>query len=415
MIETKQSLPTRTKIYTIAQAVLSSLGLLSALPTAVLLLISGLFGLMSGTEMSAESGPILVYLWIVLLMAVLYGYSLATAVLRFLQRPIPKLPQRWKTPLVLTTVLLFLFSFIMAVVSSQVQWFGFVSSPFVLFLVLIPIAGFVYLGAKKLSTGSPFRTWGNITYNLSITMPLIIFLELILLLVILIFVGVWLGSNPDLMNQLMVLQERLTEGMVDAEELDTIVLGLLQNPWVLYGTVFLISVFIPLMEELFKPMALWFLVGKRLTPSQGFVGGLITGASFALLETAGSIGIPTDLEWFTLLLGRTGTGLLHITLSGLVGWGLASLFYNRNWKRALGNYVFAVLMHGVWNLFALLSGIIPVLPEPQAVGDFPYFLSQAGPFVLFALSVINLVILIRTNQKLRRQTKEQIQSAPAAA
>ncbi len=70
-------------------------------------------------------------------------------------------------------------------------------------------------------------------------------------------------------------------------------------------------------------MALWFLAGKKLTPSQGFIGGLIAGGCFALLETAGSIGVPTDLEWFTLLLGRTGTGLLHITLSGFGRLGIS--------------------------------------------------------------------------------------------
>jgi hypothetical protein len=90
-------------------------------------------------------------------------------------------------------------------------------------------------------------------------------------------------------------------------------------------------------------------------------------------------------------------------LSGLVGWGLASLFYDKNWRRAIGNYLIAVLIHGTWNLFALLSGIIPVLPDPQSVGNFPFFLSQVGPFVLFVLSLINLIILIRINHKLRRQ------------
>ncbi len=405
MIETKSDLSTRTKIYTITQAVLSGLGLLSALPTALLLLISGVMGFVGSPETSAQSGPILVYLWIVVLLVLVFAYSLLMTIFRFLHKPVPKLPKTWKTPLFIFAPILFFLSLILAIISSQVLWFGLVSSPFILVLVLIPILLFVWIGSQKLSTGSPFRTWGNITFNFSITMPLIIFLELVFVVVILVFVGVWVSSNPELLNQLMLLQEQLTEGLIDPVELETMVFDFLQNPWILNSAILVISLFIPLMEEFFKPMALWFLAGKKLTPSQGFVGGLIAGACFALLETAGSIGIPTDLEWFTLLLGRTGTGLLHITLSGLVGWGLASLFYEKNWARALGNYLFAVLMHGTWNLFALLSGIIPVLPDPQSVGNFPFFLSQIGPFVLFTLSVINLIILIRTNQKLRRKTQ----------
>lgn len=402
MTTVKPVLSTQTKVYTIAQAVLSGLGLLSALPAAVILLISGVMGAFGGPDAAAQSGPILVYLWIVVLLILVFAYSLLIAIFRFLHKPMPKLPEKWKIPLLIIAASLFLLAFILAIISTQVPWLGLISSPFILLLVLIPILLFVWIGSKNLSTGSSFRTWGNITFNFSITMPLIIFFELLLILAILVVAGVWISANPDIMNQLMALQERLTEGMIDPAELEEMVFGFLQNPWVLYGSLLLISVFIPLMEELFKPMALWFLAGKKLTPSQGFVGGLIAGACFALLESAGSIGVPTDAEWFTLLLGRTGTGLLHITLSGLVGWGFASLFYERNWGRALGNYLFAVIMHGTWNLFALLSGIIPVLPDPQSVGNFPFFLSQAGPFVLAALSVINLVILVRTNQKLRK-------------
>ncbi len=405
MIASKPVLSNRAKIYTIAQAVLSGLGLLSALPTALILLISGGMGAFSGGEAAAESGPVVVYFWIVLLMAILYGFSLAVAIYRLMHKPLPQIPAGWKTPFLLSMGIVLLFSLILAVISSQVAWLGLLSAPFILLLVLIPILSFVWLGARNLSSGSPFRTWGHLTFNFSITMPFIIFLELIFVLAILIFVGVWVSSNPELVNQLMALQEQLTEGMLDPAELETMVFDFLQNPWVLNSALVVIALVIPLMEELFKPMALWFLAGKRLTPSQGFVGGLIAGASFALLETAGSIGVPTDAEWFTLLLGRTGTGLLHITLSGLVGWGFASLFYEKNWGRAISNYLFAVFMHGTWNLFALLTGIIPVLPDPQSVGNFPFLLSQAGLFVLVSLSVINLIILVRTNQKLRRQTE----------
>jgi hypothetical protein len=405
MIASQPVLSTRVKIYTIAQAVLSSLGLLTALPAAVILLVSGVMGAFGGAETAAQSGPILIYLWVVLLLALAYGYSLLLAIFRFLHKPAPQLPQKWKTPLLIAAALLFLVALLLAIISSQVPWLGLLSSPLILLLVLLPILLFVWIGAKNLSTGNRFRTWGNITFNFSITMPLIIFFELLLVLAIFMVVGVWLSANPDLLNQLLAFQEQLTEGTLDPAELETIVFSFLQNPWVLNSALLVLSLLIPLMEEFFKPMALWFLAGKKLTPSQGFVGGLVAGACFALLESAGSIGVPTEASWFVLLLGRTGTGLLHITLSGLVGWGFASLFYERNWGRALGNYLFAVLMHGTWNLFALLSGIIPVLPDPESVGNFPFFLSQIAPFVLFTLSLINLLILARTNQKLRRETQ----------
>ncbi len=219
-------------MYTIAQAVLSGLGLLTALPTALLLLVSGVVGAFGSPETSAQSGPILVYLWIVVLLVLVYAYSLLIAIFRFLHKPVPKLPKTWKTPLMISAATLFLLSIILAIISSRVLWFGLLSSPFILLLVLIPILSFVWIGSQKLSTGSSFRTWGNITFNFSFTMPFIIFLELVFVFVILVFVGVWLSSNPELLNQLMLLQEQLTEGLIDPAELETMVFDFLQNPWV---------------------------------------------------------------------------------------------------------------------------------------------------------------------------------------
>ncbi len=375
--------------------------MVSSLPAALVLFLFGIFGAVAVPQVENQSGMIFVLAWTSLLVGLVLVPAFAAALFRLRNQEMPALTSRLETsrPACRRDRL----GHLPACGGPQQpgQWFGLLGSHFVLPFVLLPIIALVAFGARKLTSGSALRTWGNITFSFSVTMPFILLLELVFVLVILVFVGVWVSSNPALLNQLMAMQEQLTDGLIDPAELERMVFEFLQNPWVLNSALLVIALLIPLMEELFKPMALWFLAGKKLTPSQGFVGGLIAGACFALLETAGSIGIPTDLEWFTLLLGRTGTGLLHITLSGLVGWGLASLFYEKNWGRALGNYLFAVLMHGTWNLFALLSGIIPVLPDPQAMGNFPYFLSQAGPFVLFTLAIINFIILVRTNQKLR--------------
>lgn len=402
MIEQRTNLSQKTKVYTIAQAVLSSLGLITVLPAAGLLFILSLFTLVGGTDIAAESGPILIYTWVSVFLFILYGISLAAAILRLVNKPFPKIPAAWKKILIILGVLLFIVSLGFVFAGSQLSEFVYISSPFVLVLVLLPLLTFIFFGAKDLTSGSPNRTWGNITFNLSVTMPFIIFLELVLFFIIIVGIGVWVGSDPVLTEQLYSFQRSLDAGMVDSARLEEIVMDMLGNPFVLSGGVLVISVLVPLMEELFKPMAIWFLAGKRLTPAQGFVGGLIAGGCFALLETSGSIGIPTNGEWFLLLLGRTGTGLLHITLSGLVGWGFASAFYSRNWLRAIGNYLLAVLIHGSWNLFSLLTGIIPILPDPNSAGSFPFFLSQIGPYALGVISLINLIILFSVNRKLRR-------------
>jgi len=54
----------------------------------------------------------------------------------------------------------------------------------------------------------------------------------------------------------------------------------INNPFVLYTILALFSGFIPLVEEMLKPLAVWFLVSWRLSPSEGFTAGLISGLAF---------------------------------------------------------------------------------------------------------------------------------------
>jgi len=81
---------------------------------------------------------------------------------------------------------------------------------------------------------------------------------------------------------------------------------------------------IPLLEELLKPLAIWILVWRKLTPVEGFVAGLICGSAFGLIESIGNLASISGSDWIIVVLGRTGTGLLHTVATGLVGWGLAS-------------------------------------------------------------------------------------------
>jgi hypothetical protein len=84
----------------------------------------------------------------------------------------------------------------------------------------------------------------------------------------------------------------------------------------------------------------------------------------------------------------------------MVGWGVASAFYNNNWWRAVLTYALAVTIHGLWNFFALLSGISPILPISDQMNTLPVFLGQIGVFVLVVLFGINLVLLFSMNKKL---------------
>ncbi len=409
MIE-KVSLQGRAKTYTIAQVVLSSLGFLTTITGGFALLLVAFVGVAADPQTVEQSGAILVLAWTMFFVGILLLPGLYTSIQRLRRKQLPIISTTLSRGLMITGLIVWLLSLVITLIGSNWSWLGIFNSIFVLPLVILPLFFLVIIGARKLSLGSPSRTWGAVSFNFLITMPMVLTAELIIFVVIIVFIVFWLMGSPELLQQLMTYSQQLTQTQLDPAAAEKILSDLFREPVVLNGSLLVIALLVPMLEELLKPMALWFLAGKKLTPAQGFVGGLIAGACFATIETLGAIGAPTHISWFALLLGRMGTGLLHVTLSGLVGWGLASAFYNQNWSRLVGNYALAVAIHGVWNLFALLSGIIPLLPFTDEIGSLPVFLSQIGPFMLVILAIVNMSILYLANRKLGRQAGSRFAS-----
>ncbi len=161
-----------------------------------------------------------------------------------------------------------------------------------------------------------------------------------------------------------------------------------------------IAVAVPLIEELFKPLAVWIFASKIESPAQGFVMGLLSGAAFALIESLNAGGASAE-SWAVIVSVRAGTSLLHITTSGLVGWGIASAFRERRILRLFAAYFSAVLIHGIWNLCAMGAGF-------SIVGEFigkPEWLytvmpAMAGGMVVLAVGMF--FVLAASNKKIRK-------------
>jgi hypothetical protein len=270
--------------------------------------------------------------------------------------------------------------------------------PLSVLAVAIPLWWLVEFGRRGLNVSSQ-RSWGAVSLSLIVTMPLVLVLELIgfFFLGVVIMVGL-VGTAPDLMTQ---LSESFSNG-ARTEALLNILQPYLSQPWVILAGMSILTVFGPLLEELFKPLALWFVPGRRLTEAQGFVLGLMVGGCFALLETIGNLRAFSEqgsLMWMTLLLTRTGTGLLHITCSGLVGWGLAAAWHGKRYWRLLKLYLLAVLIHGTWNLFAQLIGLGALMPDNALASG----LAQVAPFIMFGLVVAMFMLLQSVNRRLNAQ------------
>ena len=145
---------------------------------------------------------------------------------------------------------------------------------------------------------------------------------------------------------------------------------------------------------------------------EGFILGLISGGAFTLLESASLVSQINANEWLSGVVLRSSTGMLHIGLSGLVGYGIARARSERRWGAMLLTLLGATSLHGLWNSMALLNGFsttaLPMTENvtPPAVG----VISLIVMLLVFAAVVL---ITIRLNKKLGlEQSAEQSAEPP---
>ena len=218
----------------------------------------------------------------------------------------------------------------------------------------------------------------------------------------------WVMLDPILSSQLNGLVFRLQNSAQDMDAILNSLIPFLINPGVLFIGFAFISLLVPLVEEIFKPIGVWFLAGQKITPAQGFGYGVISGAGFALFENLGNTSAGGEL-WASLAASRISTLLLHCFTAGLVGWALASAWTQRRYLRLGITYAIAVLVHGLWNGMAVLS-LVSSLQDQIGI-SIPTGLQQIGSLayvVIIALGVLVLVFYIGINAVLRRSTLSMI-------
>ena len=286
--------------------------------------------------------------------------------------------------------------------------------PIQLLGVAIPLWWLVELGRRGLQKNSPQRTWGVINLGIIITPLLIITLEFAALAAVLFAVSVWASSSPALMAQLAMTGQSLSRANMDPEAILRILRPYLQRGDVWFLILAYTAGVVPLLEELFKPLGLWVLVKRGLSPAEGFELGLFCGASFALVETLGSLASSSGAEWTALVIGRVGIGLLHTVTGGLVGWGLATAWSRGRVLLLALVYLAAAGLHGLWNLAGILMGFLPLLPAGKP-GNLPTLLGSLAPAVLLVLTVILMGVLVWINRHLRMTDKEGITTSITAA
>jgi RsiW-degrading membrane proteinase PrsW (M82 family) len=276
----------------------------------------------------------------------------------------------------------------------------------------LPIVWLVSMGMRGLAGGSRQRQWGLFAGGLAFSPVMIIVLELLALIGMLLAVGVVLALNPELAYDLSTLVARLASAPPGSDNWLNILSPYIVKPAFLAAILAYTSLLIPLIEEAVKPLGLWLLAGRRLTPAEGFVGGLISGAGFALFENLSALSGGGE-DWALLASSRISTALLHMLTSGLVGWALAHAWSQGRYLRLGISYTAAVALHGIWNALGIASFSLPQFNQPSLGAGEVDAISSLTVVGLGVLTGVNFMVYYSFNRRLQPKPEVQIPQVDA--
>lgn len=387
------------------QLAVSLAGIFLGLAAAGVLALTTLMPWLNGeTPGGEQAAGMMTLAWSGLLLA---GLSLPSAVLalRKLMGCAPVM-RNGRRSLKLASLLLLVWPLVLllakSAAGSDLAWLFL--PPLLVLVMGIPTLWLTSAARAGLPAESLQRGWGVASFGAVVGPTLIVLLEASLLVLALVAAGVWLAGQPALLAELQRLAESFTL-QSDPERLLELLQPYLEQPVVLAAGVVFIAVLVPLIEEAFKPLAVWLLAGRWLTPASGFSAGVLGGGMFALLESLGYLASAPAEGFVGFALARSGTLLLHVATAGLVGWGVGSALGEGRYLRLAWTYLAAVALHGVWNAV----GILPALEELPGVIDSLQGVAWIYPYALGALCVLLAAILVGLNTHLRRLAKPALE------
>jgi hypothetical protein len=396
MILTKPKL----HILSIFQFAFSGLGMLTLWGMALINVFSGIAQLVNGSQ-PADTGTVLLVAIDFGVLGLLVFASTFFSFMRLINHPVlinhRVFPRGFLGIIFIWPLILWLGSVILQNRGWTIYLFPFVQVLTVLMLVL----WFYMVASTGLQKMSPQRNWGLLSAGMMGGTFLSMVAEIIGVILLLAGFTLLVFFSPSLQDEISRLAERISTVGNDIDALMRLLTPYLSRPAVIITLIFSASIAVPLVEEAFKPIGLWFLARKNLTPSEGFIGGVLSGAGFAIVESLFNTTRLLDDTWLMVSSLRFGATLMHMLASGIVGWGLASAWTQRKYLKLAGAYVIAVLLHGVWNGLAILLATSQI-----ASGQSSNILSGSGKFTVGGLvlwSLLQLVFLLVINSRLRKK------------
>jgi RsiW-degrading membrane proteinase PrsW (M82 family) len=386
------------------QFVLSALAALGQFSIAAMLTLAGLLELIQGGFLGLETTQSFMMAASLLLTGMLVLPS-AWYALRRLNRPNEPPPTPRKKGWLIPTLLLIFFLPPALLVGNliarndQVSW---LLLPALNVLVVgLPIYWLVFISKRGLPGGSPQRQWGIFASGLILGPSIILVIEFLGLFMLGGIGMLAMIANPRLQQEVFFIVSRIPHAEPDPQVWLNILSPLLQKPLVIFSIFSFGAVIVPLVEEAFKPIGLWLLAGRRFTPAEGFVGGLLSGAGFALFENLGNA--STGGETWALLVGtRITTALLHILTSGLTGWALSHALTRGRYFRLAFVYTLAVILHGIWNGLGIGSFWIDTFTPLSNQSINVDLVNSLVVIALGCLTAMNFILLLAFSRGLRK-------------
>ncbi|MCX8061946.1 MAG: PrsW family intramembrane metalloprotease [Anaerolineales bacterium] len=272
-----------------------------------------------------------------------------------------------------------------------------------------PIAVVLEISLTGLSGVSPQRKWSALSVGMTLSPFLIFIVEIIALIFPLVLFALWTSLDPERLIKLNQLAETFRQPLTNPETLlDTLKPYLADSSLVLTILIF-VGLIVPLIEELIKPVGVWFLYGRTQGTLDGFVAGALCGAGYALLESfmLGS----SKSDWLFAVLGRSGTGAIHIFASALVGATLTEVWRNQRYLHLVLAYLIAVFFHGIWNSFAILMALRSVSASEQGFWALPLTqeLAAIAPLSMLLLAGLGISGLWLFNRQIRQGQRSNSQ------
>ncbi|HMV28815.1 MAG TPA: PrsW family glutamic-type intramembrane protease [Anaerolineales bacterium] len=311
----------------------------------------------------------------------------------------PFAPWMW---LVLPALVIFSILFGGLITFAEIPWLNWLLLPFLTVLVIVPPIWLLFgIASNGLNLGPLWRFFSILGLGMTAGPIIMIVLEMVLLLTLIIAGVAYIAiTRPEMVSEIESLANMLNQGLSEDAMLN-LLSPYLTNPTLLAIGIGYIALLVPLIEELFKPLAVWLFARQLESPAQGFALGVLSGAAFALVESLNASADGTT-SWAVIVAARTGTSVLHMLTTGLVGWGIAMAFKEKRYGRLFGAYLSAVLIHGIWNAAAAGTGISAL---GESVGK-PEWLFNYAPALVCGLLVLGMgttSLLVASNRKLRKQ------------